>query len=170
MLRGVGILLVLGGCFYFGRAQVRAINRRVNALSSILRALEIIEQELVFHLSTMEELFEFAALRSSEPASGFLRMCGKELKKDYGKPLSEIWHTAAQKKLTDLKKSEMDCLLALGNVLGRYDGEWQCKSIENARIILAQSLSTAVQERKSQGKMYSVLGAAAGAFLVILLL
>lgn len=170
MLRGVGVLLVLGGCFYFGRAQVRAINRRVNALSSILRALEIIEQELVFHLSTMEELFEFAALRSSEPASGFLRMCGKELKKDYGKPLSEIWRVAALGKLTDLKKNEMDCLLALGNVLGRYDGEGQRKSIENTRVILAQAMSTAVRERQSQGKMYSVLGAAAGAFLVILLL
>lgn len=170
MLRGMGILLLLGGCFYIGRAQVRAINRRINALGSILHALEIIEQELVFHLSTMEELFEIAALRSSEPASGFLHMCGKELKKDYGKPLSEIWRAAAFGKLTDLKKNEMDCLLALGTVLGRYDGEGQSKSIENARLILAQSMSTAVQERQSQGKMYNVLGATAGAFLVILLL
>lgn len=170
MLRALGAFLLLGGCIGIGQAQVQAMNRRVNALGSILSALEIIEYELMFRLPPMEELFEAAALRSSEPVSGFLRMCGEELKQGFGRPLAEIWCLAAQEKLTDLKKNEMECLLALGTVLGRYDGEGQRKSIENARVVLAQSLSSAVDERHSQGKIYSVLGAAAGAFLVILLL
>lgn len=169
MLRVLGALLLMGGCTGVGQAQVRRLNRRVNTLRSISNALEIIERELEFRLPPTEELFVVAELRSEQPVSGFFRVCIEGLKQGH-EPIAEIWRRAVLEKLEELKKNEKECLFTLGTVLGRYDEEGQRQAIKKTREELAQALSSARNERHSQGKVYSVLGATAGALLVILLL
>ena len=92
------------------------------------------------------------------------------LEKGLQQPFQEMWSNMALQKLSVLKKSDFDSLLALGGVLGRYDAEGQRDAIGHACASLEHSLLTATEERRNQGKVYGTLSATAGAFLVILLL
>ena len=58
----------------------------------------------------------------------------------------------------------------MGDVLGRYDGEGQRTALAHARAELELALEQAREDGEKRGRMYRVLGVAAGAFLVILLL
>ena len=170
MLKVVGAVLLLAGGIGLGLSAVRRLERRVTALRSLTQALELMEQELDFRLPPMKELIAETARRSAEPASGFLRTCAEKMDHLDGQPLSGLWQQAALEQLPALKPCDLETLFSVGTVLGRYDAESQRSAISTARERLAGFLADAVEERHRHGRVYGTLGAAAGAFLVILLL
>ena len=170
MLKMIGAVLLLMGTIGLGLAAVRRLERRVTALRSLSHALEQLEWELDFHLPPMKELILETSRRSSPPASDFFRACAEGMDGLEGQPLSGLWRQAALTELPALKKSDLETLLSVGEVLGRYDGESQRLTISAARERLGGFLTEAAEERRRQGRVYGALGAAAGAFRVILLL
>lgn len=170
MLKAVGSVMLLCGCVGIGFLQVRNMDKRIETIRSLLYALETMERELSFRIPLLEEMLSAAANSSDEPIRSFLSSCQKELRNNTEKPFAEIWIQAAQDWLTSLKKSDLDPVFVLGSVLGRYDSEEQKQAILHAHSTLEQLHSSAVAERNGRGKVYKVLGAAAGAFLMILLL
>lgn len=170
MLKMVGAALLLTGGVGLGVSAVRRLERRVITLRSLTQALVLMERELDFRLPPMKELIWETARRSAEPASGFLRACAEGMDELEGRPLAGLWQQAAMDKLPALKPCDLETILSVGAVLGRYDAESQRGAISAARERLNGFWADAVEERRRQGKVYSVLGATAGAFLVILLL
>ncbi len=170
MLRMVGAVLLLAGGVGLGLSAVKRLDRRVKTLRSLTEALELLEREMDFRLPPMKELIRETARRSAEPASGFLRVCAERMEEWEGQPLADLWQQAALDELPALKPCDRETLLSVGAVLGRYDAESQRGVISAARERLAVFLTDAVEERRRQGRVYGALGAAAGAFLVILLL
>ena len=69
-----------------------------------------------------------------------------------------------------LEEEERGCLEQLGTVLGRYDGESQRQALAHALERMEGCRNQAREERKRLGKVYAMLGVAAGLFLVIFLL
>lgn len=169
MLRIVGAALLLAGGVGLGASAVIRLERRVTTLRSLTEALELMERELDFRLPPMKELILETARRSAEPAAGFLRACAEGMERLEGRPLSDLWQRAALAELPALKRCDLETLSSVGAVLGRYDAESQRGVISAARERLAGILADAVEDRRRQGRVYGVLGAAAGAFLVILL-
>lgn len=169
MLRVVGAALLLAGGVGLGVTGVRRLESRVAALRSLTEMLELMERELDFRLPPMKELIGETARRSAEPAAGFLRACAQGMDGLEGQPLSGLWQRAARAELPGLKPCDLEALLSVGAVLGRYDAESQRGALSAARERLAGFWGDAVEERRRQGRVYGVLGAAAGAFLVILL-
>lgn len=169
-MRIVGASLLLAGGVGLGISAVGRLNRRVTTLQSLTEALELMERELDFRLPPMRELILETSRRSAEPAAGFLRTCAKGMDELEGQLLSGLWQRAALMKLPALKKCDLETLLSVGAVLGRYDAESQRSVISAARERLAGFLADAVEDRRRQGRVYGTLGAAAGIFLVILLL
>ena len=151
-------------------SAVRRLERRVKTLRSLTEALELMERELDFRLPPMKDLIRETARRSAEPASGFLLTCAERMDEREGQPLAGLWQQAALEELPALKPCDREALLSVGVVLGRYDAESQRGVISAARERLAGFLADAVEERRRKGRVYGALGAAAGAFLVILLL
>lgn len=170
MLKLLGVGLLLTGGVGLGVSAVRRLAARVTALRSLTEALELMERELEFNLPTMDELIGTTAQRASEPAASFLQACQVEMEGWEGRSVSEIWKQAAYNELSVLKKCDLEALFAVGAVLGRYDAESQRYSMDAARERLAVYLQDAIEEQKRMGRVYGVLGATAGAFLVILLL
>ena len=170
MLKMVGAVLLLAGGIGLGLSAVRRLERRVTALRSLIQALELMEQELDFRLPPMRELIFETAQRTAEPASKFLRACAESMEELEGKPLSGLWQQAAREELSALKPCDLETLFSVGAILGRYDAESQRSVISAARERLSGFLAEALDERHRQGRVYGTLGAAAGAFLVILLL
>ena len=58
----------------------------------------------------------------------------------------------------------------LGSVLGRYDGESQCRAIEEEVSRLGRQIVQAREDRRRLGRVYGVLGMTAGLFLAVLLI
>ena len=170
MLKAVGSLLLLCGCVGAGALPVRVMDKRIGTIRSLLCALEILERELSFCMPLLEEILSTAARSTQGPTQRFLSVCRNELGKNLEKPFAEIWSRAAHEQLTSLKKSDLDLLCTLGGVLGKYDCDGQRQAIGQTRCYLERLLSDAETERQRQGKVYRVLGAAVGSFLVIVLL
>ena len=170
MLKALGVVLLMGGCIGVGLGKIRGMDRRINALRAFLCSLEVIERELDFRLSPMDELLQIASQGTPEPISGLLKKCSDELRKGLEYPFSELWGRLVREHLTMMTKNDLECILSLGSILGRYDTDGQRQAVERVRTVLTQSLMNALSERKGQGKVYGVLGATTGAFLVILLL
>ena len=170
MLKVVGSLLLLCGCIGAGALPVRIMDKRISAIRSLICAFEIMERELSFRMPLLEEILSAAVRSTQGAAQRFLSACRNELRDNLEKPFSEIWSRAAQEQLAALKNSDLDLIYALGGVLGRYDCESQRQAIGQTRCYLERLLLDVETERRRHGKVYRVLGTAAGSFLVILLL
>lgn len=170
MLNVFGAILLFVGCLSVGQAKIKKMDARVWAIRSVINALELMEQELKFRMPPMGEIVRSTAQRCAAPASKFLSSCENMLEDDRGESFRVIWCRAARENLRDLTQSDLESVLMLGSVLGRYDADGQHRMIETVLKQLSQALLDAQSERKNHGKVYGVLGATAGAFLVILLL
>lgn len=166
----IGVVLILSGSFGIGFSAIQRLAGRVTALRALTAALDVLEHELEFCLPSMPEWLENTASRSSEPASSFLRTCNEKLNIQDGMTLSEAWRTAAEKELSVLKPCDIETMMSVGLVLGRYDAESQRSTISAARIQLAAQLEAALEERSRCGKVYGALSAAVGFFLIIILI
>lgn len=170
MLKLLGAALLLSGCAGFGWSGVRNLELRVKTLRSMSAALELIGCELDFRAPPVRELFERLAVETEQPAASFFRACAEEMSVGEGRPLSELWRKCVKERLTSLKQAEAACLISVGAVLGRYDAQSQRRALNRAREQLDGYLSGAMQERRQKGRVYGALSAAAGVFLVVLLL
>lgn len=166
----IGVMLILSGSFGIGFSAIQRLAGRVAALRTLTAALDVLEHELEFGLPSMTEWFENTASRSLEPASSFLRACIEKLNIQDGITLSEAWRTAAEQELSILKPCDIETIMSIGLVLGRYDAESQRSSISAARIQLAAQMEAALEERSRCGKVYGTLSAAVGFFLIIILI
>ncbi len=54
--------------------------------------------------------------------------------------------------------------------MGRYDGESQCRAIEEEVSRLGRQIVQAREDRRRLGRVYGVLGMTAGLFLAVLLI
>lgn len=169
-MKVIGILLILSGSFGIGFSAVRRLAGRVAALRAMTAALDILEYELEFCLPSMQEWLGNTARRSSEPASSFLRACIDKLRIEDGMTLSEAWSAAAEKELSVLKSCDIEIIMSVGLVLGRYDAESQRSTISAARVRLSAQMEAAQEERSRCGKVYGTLSAAVGFLLIIVLI
>ena len=170
MLKAVGSMLLLFGCLWIGMLKVRQMDKRIKTLRSMLCALEVMEREILFSMPLLEDVLNSAARATEGATRDFLSLCSSELKNGSDAPFFEIWNRAACENLTALTGNDLEHVLALGNVLGRYDSGEQQQALHKVQIALQQTLSNAVADRNSQGKVYKTLSATVGVFLVILFL
>ncbi len=170
MLKVVGSVMLLLGCVGAGFLRVRNMDKRIEMIRSLLYALETMERELSFRVPLLEDMLSTVANSSNEMIRNFFSACKKEMNENTEKLFVEIWVQAAKKWLIYLKNRDLDTIFVLGRVLGRYDCDEQRRAILQTHNLLEQSLRDAEEERSGQGKVYKVLGAAAGALLIILLL
>lgn len=169
MLKIIGVVFVLSGSVGIGWSVIRRMNARVTALRSLAVAFDALEYELDFSLPSMEDWLQRTASRASEPAASFFKTCAKRLKVREGVALLEVWREAAEKELSVLKPDDTETLALVGSVLGRYDAESQKNAISAARIRLEAQTELASEELSRCGKVYGMLSAAVGIFLVIIL-
>ena len=170
MLRLLGAVLLTGGAGALGFGAAARLNRHVRTLRLLTEALERMERELSFRLTSLPELFTLLAGHIAPPVGKFFAYCRDSLCRLGDERLEDLWRSALADSDLDLEGEERQVLETLGGILGRYDGEGQTQALALARAQLEQCLEAAVAERARMGKVYGALGLAAGAFLVIVLL
>ncbi|MEG2118964.1 MAG: stage III sporulation protein AB [Pseudoflavonifractor sp.] len=170
MLRLVGTVLLTGGAAMLGFSATVRLERRVKNLREICGALETMERELAFRLTSMPDLFRLLERSAAPPVSDFFARCYRDMNRLGEYSLSELWSTALDEIPMELECDARSILAALGGVLGQYGGENQQQALSLARVRMQSCLACAVGERKRLGRVYGTLGLTGGVLLAILLL
>lgn len=167
MIEMLGALLLLIGGSVVGMTMAGGSRRQIKLLSAMMRGLEQIERELTLHLTPLPELLLSVSKGLDPPIALLFHRCGSSAGQDT--QFSEIWRDT----LGDcgyFSEEILDILYPLGTILGRFEGEAQCRSLQESVRALAIIREEMQQESRRLCKVYPTLGFTIGAFLVILLL
>lgn len=170
MLKLLGAALVVGGGAWVGLNAAGELSRRAKALDAWRDALALMENELTFRLPSMPELTQRLSRSVRPPAREVFLNLQKGLERLGEASFEELWRGALTTHPGGLDGEELDILQALGAVLGRYGWADQCRSLESARLALAERAAQVREELRRKGKAYAATGVALGAFVTILLL
>lgn len=169
-MKTVGCILLLCGCGGAGLWAVRGLQARWAQLRELVAALEEMERELQYRLTPLPELLAGLAAHTAGQVGVFFSRCAQEMDRLGERTFSRLWGQALAESGMALAEEDIRLLEELGTSLGRYDGRSQCQAIAQIRSRLEKNLAAALERRDRLGRVYGVLGLAAGAFLVILLI
>lgn len=168
-MKAAGCILLLCACGGLGLGAAGKLRARWTQLRTLVAALEEMERELQYRLTPLPELLAGLAARTAGPVGIFFSLCVREMDKLEEQSFSRLWGGALEGSGLDLEEEDRRLLLELGASLGRYDSRSQCQAIAQVRGRLEENLAAALERKERLGRVYGVLGLAAGALLVILL-
>ena len=171
MVKITGIIIIITAFSLTGFAYAGNITGRINQLHELKRITIMLEGELRYSNSTMEEALKAITLRGG-CFSAFFNAVALKLAENMGESFSEIWRDCVddffkKTKLTDEDAAEFKML---GDSLGYLDMKAQCDSI----LLYRERLSAKLEELDSQAagkvKMYRSLGVSMGILTAVILL
>ena len=172
MLKIIGILLTIVAFSCTGFSYAKNITTRIEQLNEIKKLTVMLEGELRYGNSTIEEAISAIAKRTSLPFAEFLNNVAGELNKNTGKSFSEIWHENTGKLIenTKLNKDDIAEFSSLGSNLGYLDLKAQSESISLYKERLSLRLDELNEGAEKKVKMYRSLGVSMGILTAIILL
>ena len=171
MLNAVGAVLIIGATATIGLGGLWRLRARVRIFGSLISALEIMKNEICDRMTPLPELIQQLSQEADPPVNRLFQRVQEQMELIGARSFYLIWKGAVEASSElELTKQEAQSLIDLGRVLGRYDTEEQRRSLTYGLSRMEGYLKGAEEERKTSGKVYAVLGFAAGAFVVILLL
>lgn len=170
MMRMLGAVLVIAGCGALGLAGVARLDGRVRDLGGLAAGLDALQRELGWRLAPLPQALDTAAKAARGTAADFFSRCARGSREPDGQPFQQIWNTALSAAPLRLTAEDRVLLERLGPVLGRYDGDSQRLALEDTAAGLRSLQGDAADDRRRLGRVYGVLGMAAGLFVAILLI
>lgn len=166
MLKLLGTVLVWGGCGMIGVYSAGQMRRRVMFLEEMGRALELLEHELLLKHTAIPELLDLLCGACRQQVRELFLACKIELEK--GKSFTYSWRCALEH--TNLIEEDQEVLSSLAQILGQYDAREQGRGLRHLREELEHRAVRGRDEARAMGRVYNVLGLAAGGFLSLSLL
>ena len=170
MIRLAGAALVTAGCGALGLAGTARLDGRVRDLGELAAGLDALRRELGWRLSPLPDALGEAARAARGPAGQFFAQCARGAGLPDGRAFQEVWREGLDGAPLRLKPGDRAVLERLGPVLGRYDGDSQRLALEDTAAGLRALREEAADDRRRLGRVYGVLGVAAGLLLAIVLL
>lgn len=161
------MVLILGGCLWMGNRRAVGLERRAVALEGLAAGLEQLRCELLLAAEPLPRLFRRLSRSAPWPCGALFEDCGGALGGE--KSLHTIWAEGVAG-IPYLHPEDGRLLAPLGTLLGRYPGGEQAKGLEQVCRALERQGELAREESRRLGRVYRAVGAAAGGFLLILLL
>ena len=165
MLKMIGIVLVVGGSSGYGIARTVQLYRQLRQLRELLAALELLKCELNYTLLPLPELCAVTAGRSHGAVQRFFTFFGQNLTRGRRRAAQE----ALEQSGLALPNDAAMALLELCESLGRFDLDGGNRLLELTQERMRATLTRTEAEKRPLAKSYAVLGMAAGAALVILI-
>lgn len=165
MLKICGLVLVAGGCTLWGFRAADELSVRVGLLEELALAVQVLERELSLFRPDLPVLLERMAQGRSKQVEFFLKCCCRETEK--GNDFTQIWDSQLDK--LPLCEQERCLLHGLGQVLGQYDDKGQVQAAARIRQELEVCAARQREDNRTKGRLYRMLGATAGGFLVLTL-
>ncbi len=170
MIRLLGAVLLIAGGGALGLGAVARLDGRVRDLGELAAGLDALQRELGWRLSPLPQALNTAVRTTHGPAADFFARCAQGAERGDGKSFQEVWREGLTVVPLRLKPEDRTFMERLGSVLGRYDGESQRLALEDAAAGLRSLQGAAADDRNRLGRVYGVLGTAAGLLTAIVLL
>lgn len=170
MTRLLGAALLIAGGGALGLGAIARLDGRVRDLGELAAGLDALQRELGWRLSPLPQALNTAARAVHGPAADFFVRCTQGAERGEGKSFQEVWGESLTAVPLRLKPEDRAFMERLGPVLGRYDGDSQRLALEDAAAGLRSLQGAASDDRSRLGRVYGVLGTAAGLLAAIVLL
>ncbi len=168
MIKVVGACLILFGCVFAGVYLSSSLSVRVRVLNSFLQSFDIMKAEICGKLTPLEDVIEYLSRVTSAPLCVFYQNCFDKMKENRDVPFRIIWNKELRRsEFLRLKKYEVDKIVELGNILGRYGAEEQNIAIGHMSRCIESMILSVEKELGQFGKLYLKLGIICGIALVI---
>jgi stage III sporulation protein AB len=172
MIRLLGAVLLVTACGSMGLSRSFELRRRVENLTALVSALELMRSEIGQLLTPLPELAERLSEEAPERARPLFTALLAGLPQLGELPFSRLWGDAvnlAGDRLL-LRRDERDALRTLGLSLGGSGAQEQEGAIHNCTARLSLYLASARAEAEGRCRLYTALGLSAGLLLAIVLL
>ena len=166
MLKLFGTVLVWGGCGLIGVHSAGLMRQRVRFLEEMERALEQLEHELLLKHSALPDLIDRLCGTCRRQTRELFLDCNTEIRK--GNSFTYAWERALER--AKLLEEDREVLGCLTQILGQYDAQEQSRGLSRLQEELRQRVADGREEARAMGRVYCVLGFAAGGFLSLTLL
>lgn len=166
MLKLCGLLLIVGGCTLWGFRAADELSDRVRILQELALAVQVMERELSLFRPSLPVLLDRMAQGRNRRVADLLLHCRTEIEK--GKCFTDIWES--QQRKLPLGEQESSLVCGLGRVLGQYDDKGQVQAAVRIRQELEACAERRREDNRTKGRLYRMLGATAGGFLVLTLM
>lgn len=170
MLKLIGGVLILVGTAWWGLDAVGQLRQRAQVLEGLRGALSYLEEELTFRLTPLPRLLEYLAQERNGAVGAFFQDVLQSLEKDPAGGLRPSWRQAMVRQLDMLQEEERQLLVEVGETLGRYDAKAQRQVLLQAIAHLETLRDQAKEETLRLGRVYTAVGFAGGAALILVLL
>ncbi len=170
MLKLFGGLLLTGGGLAAGLSATGELARRLRDLMVWVGALGEMERAMAYSLPPLPHLLTELSGRAEGAPGQALKLAGEGLERLGEYSFAEIWTDALAVCEGGLDREDLALLRDLGTVLGRWDGEAQCRAIAAVRSGLEENAARLRRRLEREGRVYGVVGLSAGVFLTILFL
>jgi len=168
-IKVIGAGLIVVGCGYFGFSLVRAHQKEVRTLSSLISILDYMECELQYRMTALPQLCRQAAAESSGILQKFFNSFSQELEDQISPDVISCMRSALGN-CKGIPNATREGLELLGRSLGRFDLQGQLKGLEAVRQHCRLKLGALEENKEVRLRSYQTLFLCAGAAIAILLI
>ena len=169
-MKVLGIGAIISAIFLLALNLTGRRKAEIDCLAELCRGLELIRAELGSRLTPMPELLGLLEAQCTGEAGNFFRAVGNALPLLEEKDFSSLWSLAADEVLRCLGQRELDIVKKVGAVLGKYELSEQLNVLGSCLTEL-KAMEEKLREAFPQNRrLFFGLSAAAGGFIIILLL
>lgn len=170
-LKAVGTILLLGAGSGLGYSYGLDLVKRIEELKSIQQMLLIIQGDIRYGSSSMEEILVHMKGHTKAPYTNFIENILSKIQERRGDTFAALWEGAMKQELgnSKLKKEDKELFLQVGRSIGSVDKTQQISVLEMYQQEITSIINHLMNEKQNKQKMYHYLGIGGSMFLVILL-
>lgn len=165
---GAGLIILAGGLL--AKSKTVILKAHIDMLSSLMTSLQIMRSEINVNLTPIGEILVNLS-DHSDPHCRRLFSETAALLETHGAPyFSYCWRTCIAQHCEILTEHERNSLLALGEILGRYDVAEECSAIDRCVLELNAGYESAKLRYSTDARLYAGMYLSIGCILAIILL
>lgn len=171
MLKGIGSVMILAGCFGLGILCRERLNGRIRALQLLMDVLELLEGEIRYGRSVLPECCRRVGEQTGGAFGAALSEVAERMQENEGDSFSEIFTDTVGRELEEmpLKKEDRDIFFQFASPGGFAEGQMQQRAMEQSRERLGKTKEKLERESAEKGRIAVGLGAMSGLLLILIL-
>ncbi|MGI6147783.1 MAG: hypothetical protein ACOYEU_00315 [Limnochordia bacterium] len=168
-MQAVGAVLVVAACGLMGLTVACSYTAQAENVKGLITMLQILETEISYARSALPEALARIGSQQHGAVGSFLRTVHAYLLSCPGEPFSSAWEAGLRAlRQQGIPSVVIGDLAVLGQVLGSSDIEDQRRHLQTARLRLEEAHRQAEDEKRTNFKLWSYLGFAAGLLIILL--
>lgn len=172
LIRAAGAGLVMAGCILAGFSLERRMRVRWMILQEMQETFVFLEKEMIYHRSPVQEAFKSASEKCVTELAGVLLYAADRIEKRNGQSFLEIWKEALKCCIPAglFREEEFRVLCGAARALSGADTVVQRTLLEKYADCFRRMSREEAEACREKGSLYRKLAAAAGIFLILILL